>query len=170
MYYQSEKVVRLSMNRLQIRRLAHISAPFLPIDTAITLKRAVMSHKFLIGLILLIFSWPTTGEANPSALVSLDVTLAGYRLGMSHQEVTEVRPFNYEQSFKNNIENTSTFYASADRVYIDGVVMKLQVSFENENVYKIVARVSPDSFGNVLQSIQQTMGGRGGQIKDLQKL
>jgi hypothetical protein len=77
---------------------------------------------------------------------------------MSHQEVAEVRSFNYQHSFTNSPDKNSTFYAFADHVYIDGVVMNLQVSFKNEKVYKIVARVSPGSFENVLRSIQKTVG------------
>jgi len=117
-----------------------------------------MFSKFLITLVLVLCACPCFGKANQTALVDLNLFLAGYQLGMSYDDVAEVRPFHYQSSVINNSGKDSTFYALADHVYVDGVVMRLQVSFKNEKVHKIVARVSPDLFENVLRSIQQTMG------------
>ncbi len=117
-----------------------------------------MFHKLLITLFLLLLVCPGIGQASPTSFVGLDLSLAGYKLGMSVDDVAKVRPFQYELAVTNNTGQTSAFYALADYVYVDGVVMSLRVSFKNEKAYKVVARVSPDWFENVLWSIQQAMG------------
>lgn len=117
-----------------------------------------MFYRFLITLILLTIAWTTSCEADSTNLVSLDLSLAGYQLGMTYEEVAEVRPFSYEQSDIKSPENIPTFYASVERVYIDGAIMSLKANFKNEKVHKIVARVSPDFFENALQNIQNTIG------------
>ena len=117
-----------------------------------------MFHKFLITLLLLVITWPVVCEATPTGLVSLDLSLAGYQLGMSHEEVADVRPFSYEQSVTKSTGDTPTVYALVDHAYVDGATMSLQVSFRNEKAHKIVSRISPDFFENVLRNIQDTMG------------
>jgi hypothetical protein len=117
-----------------------------------------MFHKLLITVFFLLLVCPGIGQASPTSLVGLDLSLVGYQLGMSYDDVAKVRPFHYESAVTNNTGQTSTFYALADHVYVDGVAMSLRVSFKNEKAYKIVARVSPHWFENVLWSIQQTMG------------
>ncbi len=117
-----------------------------------------MFHKCLITLILILTALPCSAQENKEGLVGFDLSLAGYRLGMSFDDVAKVRPFHYEQSAINNSGNAATFYALADHVHVDGVAMTLQVSFRNEKVHKIVARVSPGSFNDVLGSLQQTLG------------
>jgi hypothetical protein len=118
----------------------------------------LLFSKVLITLMLLIIAWTGACEAGPTDLVSLDLSLAGYQLGMSYENVAEVRPFSYEQSFIKSPGHTPTFYALAEGAYVDGATMNIQVSFRNEKVHKIVARVSADFFENVLRSIQKTMG------------
>ena len=118
----------------------------------------LLFHKVLITLMLLVIAWTGSCEAGPTDLVSLDSSLAGYQLGMSHEDVAEVRPFSYEKSAIKSPGHTPTFYALAEGAYVDGATMSLQVSFRNEKVHKIVARVSADFFENVLRSIQKTMG------------
>jgi len=107
---------------------------------------------------LLMIAWTGSCEAGPTGLVSLDLSLAGYQLGMSHEEVADVRPFSYEQSVTKSTGNTPTVYALVERAYVDGATMSLQVSFRNEKAHKIVARISPDFFENVLRNIHNTMG------------
>lgn len=117
-----------------------------------------MLNKFLITLILLFTAWTGACEAGPTGLVSHDLSLAGYRLGMSYEEVAEVRHFSYQPSGIKSTGTLPTFYALVERTYIDGATMSLRVSFKNDKAHKIVARVSPDFFGNVLRSIQNTIG------------
>ena len=117
-----------------------------------------MLHKVLITLILLYISLSGASHANLTSLVGQDLSLAGYQLGMSYDDVAKVRPFRYEQSSTKSTENASTFYALIDQAYVDGAATSLQVSFKNEKAHKIVARMSPDFFKNVRRNIEQEMG------------
>lgn len=115
-------------------------------------------QKFLITLILLTIAWPAATCASLTALVRFELALAGYQLGTSFDDFTKIRPFHYQQSSLQSTDNTSTFYALIDQVYIDGAISILQVSFKHEKVHKIVARMAPDCFENVKRGIEQTMG------------
>ena len=117
-----------------------------------------MLRKHLIILILLVLTCPGVGQANSTALISLDLSLAGYRLGMSLDDVALVRPIDYVKRAIREREDSSTFYALADHAYVDGAAVDLLVSFKNEKTYKIIARISPVLFENVAWNIQQSLG------------
>ncbi len=117
-----------------------------------------MIHRFLVTLILLTIAWPGASHASLTSLVSFELSLAGYQLGMSFDDVAKIRPFRYEQSSIEGTDNTATFYALIDHVYVDGAALCLQVSFKDEKVHKIVARMSPDFFENVKRNIEQALG------------
>ena len=68
-----------------------------------------MAHKFLVTLILLTIALPGASHASLTSLVSLELSLAGYQLGMSVDDVAKTRPFHYEQSSIENTDKTSTF-------------------------------------------------------------
>lgn len=126
-----------------------------------------MISRFLIVSMLLLFACPGRGEANSTSLVSCDLSLTGYKLGMSPDEVAKVRPFRYEQAGNERLTKSQAPYALVDNAYIDGAAMSILVSFKKEKVYKIVARVSPDTFDNVLRSIQQSVGAGEDKSRDI---
>jgi len=117
-----------------------------------------MVLKFLVALIFVTIAWPGASHASLTSLVSVELSLAGYQLGMSSDDFAKIRPFHYEQSSIESTDNTSTLYALIDQVYVDGASLRLQVSFKDEKVHKIVARMAPDFFENVKRNIEQALG------------
>jgi hypothetical protein len=117
-----------------------------------------MFHKFLLALVLSLGACPALAGAHQTSLVGFDLSLAGYRLGMSYDDAARLGAFRFEQPATENPVDNAKFYAVIDSVDVEGVDMNLRLSFRNDRVYKIVARISPGSLTDVLLRFQQTLG------------
>jgi len=91
-------------------------------------------------------------------IVSYDLSLAGYSIGMSYDEAAAVRPLFYSQSPEASSGHNSIVIASTDPVYMDDVELDVLITFINDAISKVIAKVSPSDMEDVTQLFQQELG------------
>lgn len=117
-----------------------------------------MSKKFLSLLIATLLFTTGAAQANPEEVVLYDLSLAGYRLGMSFDEAAEVRPFQYTQQGRESTLDTPVVEAFIDQVYIDGIETRLRLYFRDGTASKIIVRFSPDEMDEMMQRFLNALG------------
>jgi len=110
-------------------------------------------------IILFMFAFAAVAEAgNRTSLLDFELSLAGYRLGMTFDEFAGTgRPFSYQQSVVRD-PVAMHFYAALENVLVDDLPMDLFVCFKNDEVHKIIARIAPDDLPAVRAKFQDTLG------------
>lgn len=107
--------------------------------------------------ILLITVQSIAGEADSKAIANYELSLFGYTLGMTHDEATEVRPFEYLKSAdRSRLEQA--YYGMVDKVYIEELPISLQIFFAEEQLQKIVGRFRPEDIDLLLPIFQKAFG------------
>lgn len=76
-----------------------------------------------------------------SPLYSYDLAVADYRLGMSFDEVADVRSY---QSIVSG--EPGHFVVHVGTLQVSDIPLRLKVCFKNERVYKVIAHLPPDQF------------------------
>lgn len=116
-----------------------------------------MYYKLLIS-VLATFLVCTGSVAASDEIVSFDLSLAGYRIGMSYDEAAAVRPLFYSQSPETTSGHDSVVIASTDPVYLDAVELDVRITFINDVLSKVIAKFSPSDMEDVTQLFQQVLG------------
>lgn len=119
-----------------------------------------MAKNLLVLFIGILLFFPTTAQAAPEEIVSYQLSLAGYRLGMTYDEAVAVRPFLYMQNSEALLSRpeASIFEAFAENVYVDEIEMTVRISFVDDKISRIVARFSPEAMPEMLQRFQTALG------------
>jgi len=91
-------------------------------------------------------------------IVSYDLSLAGYRIGMSFDEAAAIRTLFYSQIPETASGRDVIVVASTDPVYIDAVELDVQVTFKNDAISKVFARFSPLEMEKMTQLFLQVLG------------
>ncbi len=114
-----------------------------------------MFSKLLIVLIGLILVFPIFSKAETEAIVYFDLSLAGYRLGMTYDEAITVRQL---YLVPNAITKTGSFDAVSDPIYIENIEIDLRLSFKHGKIFKIIGRFSPDAIKEMVHCFQEALG------------
>lgn len=90
-------------------------------------------------------------------LVFSDLSLAGYRIGMTYDEATAVRPFHYvgEDSI---YEGKPYYRAKVEHTYVDDVEMDLIVDFVDEKIQKVIGRFHPAALEDMIKRLHVGLG------------
>lgn len=117
-------------------------------------------HKTLPAATALLLLLSSLARAEAEAVVNFDLTLAGYRIGMSVDEAAAIRPFHYQQPFTTSLatEHNTHFDAFVDHVYLEDIALKLWIHFKNDRIQKVVARFAPDRLADVTRIFHQALG------------
>lgn len=107
---------------------------------------------------LLLFSSPALADADK--IVSFNLTLAGYSIGMSFDDASAIRPMQYSQDVSARFDTSAAKYFNAliDHVYVDDIEMNLLLWFKNDRLSKVIARFSPERTEEVAQLFHQALG------------
>ncbi len=107
---------------------------------------------------LLLYSSPVLADADK--IVSFNLTLAGYSIGMSFDDASAIRPMQYTQNTSTRFQTAEakSFNALIDHVYVDDIEMNLLLWFKNDRLAKIIARFSPDRTKEVATLFHQALG------------
>jgi hypothetical protein len=117
-----------------------------------------MSRKLLFLLITTLFITTGVAQADPEEIVFYDLSLAGYRLGMSFDEAAEVRPFQYTQESRESTLDATVVDAFIDQVYLDGIETRLRLYFREGRASKIVVRFPPDEIDKMMHYFINALG------------
>ena len=117
-----------------------------------------MNKKLLLFLITTLLFTTGIAQAEPEDVVYFDLSLAGYRLGMTFDEAAEVRPFQYIQDNQENSDDIPAIEAFIDQVYIDEIETNLWLSFRTGEIANIFVRFSPDALEDVSRRFKKTLG------------
>lgn len=111
--------------------------------------------KKLLCFVIAIALFPSTQSiADPRDFVFYDLSLAGYRLGMSFEDADALRPFQYSGYF----DNDSTLYARIEQVFLDDVPIDLDLRFNNRKLYMINVRIKSDSVEGINSRLRDSFG------------
>ncbi len=116
-----------------------------------------MYKKLLFFLSTTLFLFTGIAQAEPEDLIHYDLSLAGYRLGMTFDDAAAVRPFQLLQD-KEDSANTLIIIAFIEHVYIDTIETNLWVQFRDGKAAKIIVQFAPDGIEEMLQHLQAALG------------
>jgi hypothetical protein len=114
--------------------------------------------KLILSLLASFLLFAAPAGATPEEVVSYDLSLAGYRIGMSYDEAVSIRPLFYTQNTATDSDVLETFNASTDPVYVDDIELDVRITFKNDAIYKVIARFSPSELEDVAQRFQRVLG------------
>ena len=117
-----------------------------------------MYKKLLLFIITALLISTGIAQAEPEDVVYFDLSLAGYRLGMTFDEAAEVRPFQYIRDNQENSDDVPVMDAYIDQVYIDDIETNLWLSFRSGEISKIIVRFSPDALEDMSRRFKQALG------------
>jgi len=107
---------------------------------------------FALPIILLLSAQPS--YADPEDFVFYDLSLAGYRLGMSFDDANALRPI-LETGY---MKDGSFLKSHIRQVYIDDIPVDLDLKFKDENLFMVVARVGVESIDDVRRRLTDSLG------------
>lgn len=117
-----------------------------------------MYYKLTLSLLAALLSFAGPAGATPEEVVSYNLSLAGYRIGMSYDEAVSIRPLFYTQNQATDSDVLETFNVSTDLVYIDDIELDVRITFKNDAIYKVIARFPPSELEDVAQLFQRVLG------------
>lgn len=91
-------------------------------------------------------------------LMFFDLSLAGYRLGMTYDEATLVRPFDIVAGTSAPRAGGVHYTASVDHLFVDDVQMNMEVLFVGGTIVKIIGKFTPSAFEGVVQRLHLALG------------
>jgi len=114
-----------------------------------------MKRKFcgllVAGLMLLLLPERAPAEE----LAQFNLALFGYRIGMSFDEASAVRPF---ARIEDNPQRPGEYCGIIDDLWIDDVEIRLQVWFVDDRVYKVVGKFSPALVEELVSRLRPVLG------------
>ena len=117
-----------------------------------------MYYKLFVPVFAVYLLCAGSAGAAPEEVVSYDLSLAGYRIGMSYDDAVAIRPLLYTQNPQTGSDRSATFNASTDPVYIDNIELDVRITFRNDAIYKVIARFSPSEVEDVARRFQKVLG------------
>jgi len=126
--------------------------------------------KFLtIALVCLLGGLPTSlVRAEPWEVARYDLTLCGYRLGMSYDEAAAVRPIQRVAMTRLQPDGPEILQGFVDNTQVDDLELRFQLSFAEGRLYKVVARISPLQFDTLHQHFLAAYGKAADLSRELQ--
>lgn len=119
-----------------------------------------LAHQIgLITLVLsLLFCPAVRAEENP--LIHFDLTLAGYRLGMTMDDASAIRPLQFRQAALTNLATAeeASFEAFVDHVYIGSIAFNLWLRFKGDRIQKVVGRFAPEHLMELARTLSLILG------------
>jgi hypothetical protein len=91
-------------------------------------------------------------------LVFFDLSLAGYRIGMTYDEATAVRPFHSMSDVESPYVGKTYSEARAEHIYVDDIEMDLWVYFIDDKIQKINGRFHPSAIEDMIGRLHIALG------------
>jgi len=111
-----------------------------------------MTCGLLGGMLLLcLASVPARGDE----LASFELSLFGYRIGMSYDQAASVRPF---VRVIDRGGETEEFCGLIDHLWVDGVDVRVQTCFFQDRIHKVVGKFSPSLVEDLVARLQPLLG------------
>lgn len=117
-----------------------------------------MHTKIVLIVLSLTLALPLSGHAEQEEIVAFNLSLAGYRLGMSYDEASAVRPFHHVSDLTLRTGSNPFYEAVIDQVYVDDVEMQITLSFVDDKVQKVVCKFHPLETDRMLTLFLNTLG------------
>jgi len=105
----------------------------------------------IAGLVLMLL--PEYAPAED--LAQFNLSLFGYRIGMSFDETSAVRPF---VRIEDHPRRAGEFCGIIDHLWIDDVEIRLKVWFVDDRIYKVVGRFSPALMEDLVTRLRPVLG------------
>ncbi|ORJ59866.1 hypothetical protein [Geothermobacter hydrogeniphilus] len=114
-----------------------------------------MKRKFcgllVAGLVLMLLPKYAPAEE----LAQFNLALFGYRIGMSFDEASAVRPF---ARIEDNPQRPGEFCGIIDHLWVDDIEVGLQVCFVDDRIYKVVGKFSPALVEDLVSRLRPVLG------------
>ena len=91
-------------------------------------------------------------------LVFFDLSLAGYRIGMTYDEATAIRPFHSVSNVESPYVGKTYSEARAEHIYVDDIEMDLWVYFIDDKIQKINGRFDPSAMEDMIRRLKIALG------------
>ncbi|PNU21416.1 hypothetical protein C2E25_02345 [Geothermobacter hydrogeniphilus] len=103
------------------------------------------------GLVLMLLPEHAPAEE----LAQFNLSLFGYRIGMSFDEASAVRPF---ARIEDRPGQKGEYCGIIDDLWIDDVEIRLQVWFVDDRIYKVVGKFSPALVEDLVSRLRSVLG------------
>lgn len=125
----------------------------------ITAMKNILAKLLLTAALIILFN-PVPTEAETEDLINFDLSFAGYRLGMTYDDVLLIRPVDFIQDTGSDQFDSADLYfdATAKNIYVHDIEMDLWLRFKNERLFKVIARFTPDKTDELIGIFNQALG------------
>ena len=117
-----------------------------------------MHKNFLLLAITTFLLFASNAYAAKEDFVFFDLSLAGYRIGMTYDEAAAVRPFHYVGDLRTPRMGEPYYTAGIDHIYVDEVEMNLSVDFFDDKVQKIIGKFHPSEIDDMIRRFHIALG------------
>lgn len=119
-----------------------------------------MLHKLAVfaSLLFLVFILTKPAHTQPEEVADFQLSLFGYRLGMSYEEAASVRPFHRVENVSATNGKGSVFRGQVDSLLVDGVEVQLTVDFRKDRIAKVVGHFPPAMLEDMSTRFRETFG------------
>jgi len=112
----------------------------------------------IISIVLGFFFLYFSQIAQAKGLSTFELSLGGYKLGMSYDEATAIRPFFRLEHYRPHLTQKMITAGYVDSFYIEDIEYRFKIEFVDEKVVKILCRFSPAHIESVMESLIDELG------------
>lgn len=112
-----------------------------------------------ILFLVILFAISLNVSSASDDLARFDLSIAGYSLGMTYDEASEVRPFEYAKEIESEVDITSEMFAGcAKKVFVDNFEVDLCAYFVEGRIHKVIVRLPPPRAEEVYEFLKEAYG------------
>ena len=121
------------------------------------MRGSVIKKICLFAFLVLLFL-PLNVYADDDEFLFCDLSLAGYRIGMTYEQAASVRPFDYVEDIEDHRRDYRYYVAVSNGVYLAGEELELWVYFKNDQLQKVLVKFNPVAIDDMVEFFKKTMG------------